>query len=166
MAEGSKPQSTQPDEHSQQAREESGEINRSPGCIFCRIIAKEEPAKIVYEDQDYVSFQDHSPSATHHYLIMPKNHIRDPKALTGEHLQMVERMAEIGKQVLVDQGGSVEESRMGFHWPPLTLVKHLHLHVISPESSMGWFSRNVVFRVDSFAFVSHGWMVEHLRTCT
>ena len=77
---------------------------------------------------------------------------------------MVERMAEIGKQVLVDQGGSVEEARMGFHWPPFILVKHLHLHVVSPESSMGWFSRNILFRVDSFGFVSHRWMIDHLRT--
>ena len=118
----------------------------------------------MYEDQDYVCFHDHRPSATHHYLIVPRNHIRDPKALTSEHLPIVERMVEIGKQILVDQGGSVEEARMGFHWPPFTWVKHLHLHVISPESSMGWFARNVIFRVNSFAFVSHSWMSEHLKT--
>ena len=47
-----------------------------PRCVFCRIVAKEEQAPIVYEDADYVCFRDRSPSATHHYLLVPRTHIR------------------------------------------------------------------------------------------
>lgn len=137
---------------------------RNPNCVFCRIIAKESPATILYEDEDYICFSDHRPAATHHYLIVPKNHIKDPKSLQQEHIPLIERMVEIGKKILSEQGGNVDEARIGFHWPPFIFVKHLHLHVVSPESSMGWFSRNILYRVDSFAFVSHTWMVDHLHT--
>ena len=45
-------------------------------CVFCRIAAKDEHAEIVYEDEDYVCFRDRSPAATHHYLLIPRLHIR------------------------------------------------------------------------------------------
>ena len=45
-------------------------------CVFCRIAAKDEQAEIVYEDEDYVCFRDRSPAATHHYLLIPRQHIR------------------------------------------------------------------------------------------
>lgn len=43
--------------------------------------------------------------------------------------------------------------RMGFHWPPFTLVRHLHLHVIAPVSEMSVLSR-IMFASDSYWFVS------------
>ena len=45
-------------------------------CVFCRIAAKEETAEIVYEDSEFVCFRDRSPAATHHYLLIPRTHIR------------------------------------------------------------------------------------------
>jgi hypothetical protein len=77
---------------------------------------------------------------------------------------MVERMAEIGKQVLEERGGTLDEARMGFHWPPFIFVKHLHLHIISPESAMGWINKNIVFRKDSYVFSSPAYMVNYLKT--
>ena len=138
-------------------------LSQDTNCVFCRIATKNAPAEIVYEDTEFVVFIDRKPASTHHYLVIPRHHIRDPGSLTGEHVSLVERMVEIGKQVLTERGGRVEEARMGFHWPPFILVRHLHLHVIGPESSMGWLSRNLVFRKDSFVFTSHTWLIEHLR---
>ena len=48
-----------------------------PRCPFCRIIAKELSSNIIYEDSDYVCFVDRSPVTTHHYLVAPREHIRD-----------------------------------------------------------------------------------------
>ena len=45
-------------------------------CVFCRIAAKEEAAEVVYEDSDYVCFRDRRPAATHHFLLIPRTHIR------------------------------------------------------------------------------------------
>ena len=140
------------------------EITHHPSCVFCRIVSKEHPTQIMYEDSDYICFWDHRPAATHHYLVIPKDHIRDPKVLRAEHIPLVERMVEIGKQVLTEQGGDMREARIGFHWPPLILVRHLHLHVIAPESAMGWFNRTIMFRVNSFGFVTYTWMLDHLKS--
>jgi histidine triad (HIT) family protein len=43
-------------------------------CIFCKIIAKKIPAKIVYEDEKILAFDDIRPQAPTHTLIIPKEH--------------------------------------------------------------------------------------------
>ncbi len=137
-------------------------IPTSSTCVFCKICSKEAPADIVYEDSEYLCFVDRRPVSTHHYLVMPRQHIPDPKTLTANDIPVVERMTEIGKQVLGDREGNIDEARLGFHWPPFLLVKHLHLHIISPEGRMSWFNRNIVFRKDSFAFSSPEYMYNYL----
>ncbi|MCS7200196.1 MAG: histidine triad nucleotide-binding protein [Caldimicrobium sp.] len=44
-------------------------------CVFCRIINKEIPAKIVYEDEKVLAFHDINPQAPFHILVIPKKHI-------------------------------------------------------------------------------------------
>ena len=46
----------------------------SMDCIFCKIISKEIPAKILYEDNDSISFLDAFPVAKGHTLVIPKKH--------------------------------------------------------------------------------------------
>ena len=60
---------------------------------------------------------------------------------------MVRRMQEIGWEVLSNRAGvaAKEDACIGFHWP-LTLVKHLHLHVIAPASSMGMINKVIFSR--------------------
>ena len=138
----------------------------APNCIFCKICSKEAPGEIKYEDSDYVCFEDRKPVSTCHYLVVPRQHIRDPRTLTSKDIPMVERMVEIGKQVLEEHGSNVEEARMGFHWPPFIFVKHLHLHIISPASGMSWLNRNIVFRSDSLVFSTPSYMLNYLKTKT
>ena len=44
-------------------------------CIFCKIINKEIPGNIVYEDEDIIAFRDIEPQAPVHILVVPKKHI-------------------------------------------------------------------------------------------
>lgn len=44
-------------------------------CLFCKIIQKEIEAKIVYEDNEVLAFEDIAPKAPQHILIIPKKHI-------------------------------------------------------------------------------------------
>ena len=89
---------------------------------------------------------------------------RNPGELTGEHIAMVEKMGEIAREILAQQGASPEDSRLGFHWPPFLRVQHLHLHILNPPSSMGWFARHLLFRENSFAFMTHAAMLDRLRS--
>lgn len=45
-------------------------------CIFCKIISKEIPAYIVYEDADFLAFLDINPQSPGHTQVIPKKHIR------------------------------------------------------------------------------------------
>lgn len=44
-------------------------------CVFCKIVDKQIPAEIVYEDDKYLAFKDINPKAPIHILIIPKKHI-------------------------------------------------------------------------------------------
>ena len=43
-------------------------------CLFCRIVRKEIPASVIYEDDDLVVFNDINPQAPLHALVIPKRH--------------------------------------------------------------------------------------------
>ena len=62
-------------------------------------------------------------------------------------------MVSIANRVLEEQGGFSDTARLGFHWPPFTSIKHLHLHIIAPQQEMGFIARGI-FKTDSFWFVS------------
>ncbi len=48
----------------------------NPNCIFCKIVAKEIPAHIVYEDTDFLAFLDINPQSPGHAQVIPKKHYR------------------------------------------------------------------------------------------
>jgi histidine triad (HIT) family protein len=99
--------------------------------IFKRIIDKEIPAKIVYEDDECLAFQDVNPQAPTHVLLIPKKEIPSLDRLSGEdqmllgHLLLVVRkLAEqfklsSGYRLVVNCGPDAGQS-----------VDHLHLHLL------------------------------------
>ena len=71
-------------------------------CLFCKIISREIPASIVYEDDRVLAFNDINPQAPTHVLVVPKRHIAslndlapDDDALVGE---LVRRAAAIASE--------------------------------------------------------------------
>jgi histidine triad (HIT) family protein len=110
-------------------------------CIFCRIVNKEIPAKIVYEDDKVLAFHDINPQAPYHILVIPKKHISTLLELTEEdkdligHIYLVMNklaqelgVAERGYRVVVncneEAGQTVFHVHFHFlagremHWPP------------------------------------------------
>lgn len=107
-------------------------------CIFCVIShGKDEETEILKENEELVCFRDIYPAAPHHYLVTPKEHIVSCLSLQMCHRRLVERMTEMAKAVLQEQGvNDLKEIKMGFHIPPYTSVDHLHLHVIAPSNEV------------------------------
>ena len=48
-----------------------------PGCVFCKIIAKEIPSELLYDTPEIIGFKDVKPQAPVHVLLVPRRHISD-----------------------------------------------------------------------------------------
>lgn len=70
-------------------------MNKDPNCIFCKIIAKEIPAEIVFEDENFLAFMDINPSTPGHVQVIPKEHCRWVWDVpnTGEYFEVVKKIA-------------------------------------------------------------------------
>ena len=105
-------------------------------CLFCRIIAGEIPAQLIYQDAHAVAFRDINPQAPVHVLVIPRAHIPSIAALEGEECgrQMdairkvaeQEGVAETGYRVVTNHGPDAQQS-----------VFHLHWHVLGGRA-LGW----------------------------
>jgi len=101
-------------------------------CIFCKIVAGEIPAKIVFQNDYVTAFHDINPVAPVHILVVPNQHvddIRDPRAMEGDVLKEMFRAAnEVAQQAGVAESGY----RLLINYGPDAnlVVPHLHLHVI------------------------------------
>ncbi|KAI4471299.1 aprataxin-related [Holotrichia oblita] len=132
-------------------------------CIFCKIVARQQSAKIFYEDDDILVFEDIKPASQHHYLVIPKHHIKGANYLTKNDLPLLMKMIDVGKSVLSQNNGNVDDMRLGFHWPPFNSISHLHLHVISPTSEMG-FITSQIYKPDTLWFVTADYMIKRLES--
>ncbi len=135
----------------------------SKECIFCDIVrGKTDGDQVVYSDEEYMCIVDIKPHATHHYLVIPKAHHGNVKYLNSSHRSVVERLGVIGKQVLRDKNCNLNDSRLGFHWPPFHSIEHLHMHVLCPVSTMNFVSRRMIFR-HNYPLVTLEWALEYLQ---
>jgi len=110
-----------------------------PDCLFCKIIARQIPASIVYEDDRLLAFNDINPQAPAHVLVVPKRHIDtlndlqpDDDGIVGE---MVRRAAAIAKERGLSAGGF--RTVFNTNRDAGQTVFHIHLHLLGGRS-MTW----------------------------
>ena len=106
--------------------------------VFEKIIKKEIPADIIYEDDDCMAFKDLHPIAPTHILLIPKKHIAKIGDATEEDAQMLGKlMTKISVitnqlkindnfRIIINNGAQAGQT-----------VFHLHLHIISGRA-MSW----------------------------
>jgi len=101
-------------------------------CIFCRIIAREEPAEIVFEDEDVISFYGLHFMAPVHVLVVPKKHIENVMEIEEEDQRIIfnchKAMQKVAKELGVDQSGFRIITNTGKHGQQE--INHLHYHLI------------------------------------
>lgn len=103
----------------------------SSDCLFCKIAAGAIPAAKLYEDDEMLAFRDISPQAPHHFLIIPRQHLSGPGAVTGAEAELVGRLiaraGEIARELGIGEGYRlVMNNGAGAG----QTVFHLHLHVL------------------------------------
>ena len=100
-------------------------------CLFCKIINKEVPSDIIYEDEKVIAFKDIHPKAPIHLLIVPKKHIP-----SVDHLE-IEDKTLMGELILAAQKIAREKKLKGYRLqinvgrPAGQLIDHLHLHLLA-----------------------------------
>ena len=108
-------------------------------CIFCKIVSKEIPAKVVYENDKILAFYDINPIASEHILIIPKKHIssidnisdtdKDISAALFEAVREIAKlkgMQDVGYRIIINNGKAAGQE-----------VFHLHLHLVGGEKNLG-----------------------------
>lgn len=68
-------------------------------CIFCKIVAGELPSTKVYEDDKVFAFEDISPAAPVHILIIPKQHIASVMDFNKEQIPLIQNIHEAAQHI-------------------------------------------------------------------
>lgn len=102
-------------------------------CLFCKIVNKEIPSKLVYEDEEIMAFHDIHPLAPIHILVIPKKHIASIVDLEKEDEQLIGKIFtiinKIAKQLGIDQKGFRVVANCGEDGGQE--IKHLHFHLLA-----------------------------------
>ncbi len=102
-------------------------------CIFCKIINKEIPSKIIYEDDHVILFEDINPQAPFHALALPKVHIPTILELKPEHSVYLYKAVETVAKVMKEKGYSEDGFRVVLNTNRAAgqTVFHIHFHVLA-----------------------------------
>ncbi len=109
----------------------------SESCLFCRIVRKEIPATIVFENEHVVAFRDISPKAPTHVLVVPREHVAtlddatDARMLgelvmAAAGIARAEGIVDAGYRTVINCGEDAGQS-----------VFHIHLHLLGGRT-LAW----------------------------
>ncbi|MDR5904618.1 histidine triad nucleotide-binding protein [Franzmannia qiaohouensis] len=100
--------------------------------LFSKIIAREVPADIVYEDDQVLAFHDINPQAPTHILIIPKKPIATLNDLTEEDQALVGRLPLVAAKLAKQLGFAEEGYRvvMNCNENGGQTVYHIHMHLM------------------------------------
>ena len=112
--------------------------------------------EIVYEEEDFIVFNDYRPAADFHILVIPKRHYGPLTTLNSSHVELIKKLKAIGNQLVEQRNINKSEVLEGFHWP-IVSVNHLHLHLIAPKQQMNCFKR---LEFNSYGFGSSALAIE------
>ena len=101
-------------------------------CVFCKIINREIPSQIVYEDEKVIAFKDINPVAPVHVLLVPKNHITSVKEVNTDNVSIIGDIHlaanEVAKKMGIYDRGFRLINNCGADAGQT--VQHLHYHLI------------------------------------
>jgi histidine triad (HIT) family protein len=100
-------------------------------CIFCKIVKKEIPVNVVYEDDKILAFHDLNPVAPVHVLVIPKIHIDSLNMVDENNADtigyLMSKVKDIAKELAVDKSGYRIISNTGEEGGQT--VGHIHFHL-------------------------------------
>jgi len=111
---------------------------QDPNCVFCKLIDKQLPSKIIKETESILVVEDIAPKAPIHYLIIPKEHIINIKNLEDKHSPLVWDMIKMAKTLASDLGESGDFNLVSNNGEQAgQCVFHMHWHFLSGKNIVG-----------------------------
>ncbi|AKJ94593.1 MULTISPECIES: histidine triad nucleotide-binding protein [Thioalkalivibrio] len=108
-------------------------------CVFCKIVAGEIPARVVFEDDAVLAFEDLNPQAPEHVLVIPKTHIATLNDLSAAEAPVIGQMARAAAEIARDRGFAENGYRtvMNCNDHGGQTVYHIHMHVLAGRA-LSW----------------------------
>lgn len=104
-------------------------LTKSTYCIFCKIARKEEPAFIVFENDQFIAFLDKKPLFPGHSLLIPKAHIENfdklPKELIGNYFDLSQVLSKA-----IEHSMNAHGTFIAINNKVSQSVPHLHIHIV------------------------------------
>ncbi|HMQ03642.1 MAG TPA: histidine triad nucleotide-binding protein [Pyrinomonadaceae bacterium] len=101
-------------------------------CIFCRIISGAIPSDRVFEDELCIAFNDITPQAPHHVLVIPREHVASLDAAESRHRELLGHLLLKGGEIARDKGFAQDGYRLVINTNSDggQTVFHLHVHLM------------------------------------
>jgi histidine triad (HIT) family protein len=111
----------------------------SEDCLFCKIVNKEIPSTVVYEDEDILAFKDINPVAPVHILIIPKKHIPTITDITDDDFELIGRIHAAAGKIARDAGIFEDGFRLVNNCRSHggQVIYHLHFHLLGGKNLGG-----------------------------
>jgi len=108
-------------------------------CIFCKIINREIPSDIVFEDENIVAFNDINPQAPIHILLIPKEHFASLNDIPEEKRESLSDLLLKARQIAKEKGIAKTGYRLVLNTAKDSgqEVFHIHLHLLGGRR-MSW----------------------------
>ena len=108
-------------------------------CIFCKIINKTIPAKVIHEDEFVLAFEDINPQAPVHTLVIPRKHISTNLDIKKEDNGLLGHLFQVANKIARDKGIAERGFRLVMNCNPESgqTVFHIHLHILGGRQ-MHW----------------------------
>ncbi len=101
-------------------------------CLFCKIVAGDIPADIIYQDEHVIAFRDISPQAPTHILIVPRKHIATINDLESTDQLLAGHLLLTAQKLAREQGIDQSGFRlvMNCNQEGGQTVYHIHMHLM------------------------------------
>ncbi|MFC6275903.1 histidine triad nucleotide-binding protein [Psittacicella hinzii] len=101
--------------------------------IFSKIIRREIPANIVFEDETVIAFADINPQAKYHFLIVPKKQIETVNGVTPEDEQVMGHLFAVARELAIKYGVAESGYRLSVNTnrDAGQEVFHIHMHFLA-----------------------------------
>jgi diadenosine tetraphosphate (Ap4A) HIT family hydrolase len=134
--------------------------------VFGQILNGQLPSRTLKESTNLLAFEDRTPKANLHGLVIPKQFLESIFSLQLKDVQLVQEMRQMGLDLIQEQHPEAYASgdyKLCFHIPPFNSIDHLHLHVLAPASSMSFFHRYIKYQAPTRWCTSIAQVLERLQ---